>query len=56
MTGATMKTEQDFIWLDIDVTIADLVDAVRGDDVADVRAMLETLREHLAALRAEVRR
>ena len=56
MTGATMKTEQDFIWLDIDVTIADLVDAVRGDDVADVRAMLETLREHLAALRSEVRR
>lgn len=50
-----MDNERDFIWIDIEVTMQDLTHALRtaGDD--DTRAMLETLREHLHALRAHER-
>ena len=45
------SNEQDFVWIDIDITLADAIDAARNG-ASDVVEMLENLKEHLDALRA----
>ena len=45
------SNEQEYVWIDIDITLADAIDAARNGE-ADVVEMLENLKEHLDALRA----
>jgi hypothetical protein len=45
------SNEQEYVWIDIDITLADAIDAARNGE-ADVVEMLENLKEHLEALRA----
>jgi hypothetical protein len=45
------SNETEYVWIDIDITLADAIDAARNKE-ADVVEMLENLKEHLDALRA----
>ena len=45
------SNEQEYVWIDIDITLADAIDAARNGE-ADVVEMLENLKEHLDAPRA----